>query len=107
MGQHWRAMLAREAGYVVSSNIAPATYTASVVKAKLLKAAYDGTAHFNIEIFPTETSNVVMAFALINDALNPKSAANPAVPLAHPLQLFSIGAWHGGMWTSFGLVPSV
>jgi len=104
--QHWRAMLARQAGVVVSSNIAPATYTHSVTKAKLLKAAYDGTAPFGIEIFPAETSNVVMTGALLDDVFNPQSPSRPDAALAHPMLLFSSGAWHGGMWTMVTSVPS-
>lgn len=41
--QHWRAIIARHEGTVVSSNIAPASSTVSVTKAKLLAAAYAGT----------------------------------------------------------------
>ena len=41
----------REKGYIVSSNIAPASRTESVMKQKLLKAAYDGSAYFDINIF--------------------------------------------------------
>jgi len=104
--QHWRAMLARAEGVTVSSNVAPATYTHSVTKAKLLKAAYDGTAHFKIEIFPAETSNVVMAMSLLFDIFESKSVANPHVELPHPMALFSVGAWHGGMWTCPTLVPT-
>jgi hypothetical protein len=59
--QHWRAMVARQDGTVVSSNVAPASSTVSVTKAKLLAAAYAGTKYFPpIEIFPPSTSNAVM-----------------------------------------------
>merc|ERR1712226_440556 len=104
--QHWRAIVAREAGIWVSSNVAPATYTASVTKARILKAAYDGTANFAIEIFPAETSNVVMAATLLYDIFEPQSPANPNTKLSHPLMLFAVGAWHGGMWRCPVLIPS-
>lgn len=104
--QHWRAIIARHTGVLVSSNVAPATYTASVTKVRILKAAYDGTANFGIEIFPAETSNVVMAAALLYDVFDPSSSANPQVQLPHPLLLFSFGAWHGGMWRCACSVPS-
>lgn len=97
--QHWRSMLARQTGVLVSSNIAPSTYTESVTKARILKAAYDGVSNFaGIEIFPAETSNVVMAATLLYDIFDASSCANPKVQLSHPLMLFSFGAWHGGMW---------
>ncbi len=38
--QHWRAMLAREAGCLVSSNVAPSTRTASVTQNKNFAHAY-------------------------------------------------------------------
>ena len=40
--QHWRAVLCRASGCVVSSNVAPATATASVVSNKSFALAYKG-----------------------------------------------------------------
>jgi len=39
-----------------------------------------------------------MAVKLIYDLHSPDAAANPAVALAHPLELFMEGANHGGIW---------
>ncbi|CAK9100712.1 Very-long-chain (3R)-3-hydroxyacyl-CoA dehydratase hpo-8 (Probable 3-hydroxyacyl-CoA dehydratase) [Durusdinium trenchii] len=60
--QHWRAILSRSKGCVVSSNIAPATATARMH-------------HFKpMEVFQGETSNAVMLGLLVNDLRNPSSA---------------------------------
>ena len=39
--QHWRAMVAREAGCIISSNIAPSTSTVSVVQNKTFGMVYE------------------------------------------------------------------
>ena len=39
-----------------------------------------------------------MAAMRVHDLRNPQGAAHPAVTLAHPLQLLSEGANHGGLW---------
>jgi hypothetical protein len=97
--QHWRAVLSRKAGCVVSSNIAPATATKSVVSNKLFALAYNGMHYFKpMEVFYQETSNAVMSALLINDLQNPQSKANPAVPLENPMQLFTATSFHGGCW---------
>src|SRR5918992_1716196 len=49
--QRWRAMLAREDGSLSSANVAPATNTRSVVKNRMLAAAYLGAPSFGVEIF--------------------------------------------------------
>lgn len=97
--QHWRAMLARRNGSVVSSNIAPATATASVTSNFLFKLAYQGMGNFKpLEVFQQETSNAVMGGLLLNDIMNPNSAANPNKKLTNPLNLFTETAFHGGAW---------
>ena len=96
--QQWRAVTARAAGVPVSANVAPATTTHSVVKNKALAAAYAGADRFQIEIFQPETSNALMAALLVHDLRYPGSAANPAVALANPLELFMEGANHNGLW---------
>eukprot|EP00041_Stephanoeca_diplocostata_P008833 m.132438 g.132438 ORF g.132438 m.132438 type:complete len:540 (-) comp17499_c0_seq3:400-2019(-) len=97
--QHWRAMVARADGVIVSSNVAPASATHSVMKNKLLAAAYAGTDYFPpIEIFPPDTSNAVMTLMLIHDLNNTNSCAHPGTKLANPQNLFTEGAWHGGFW---------
>ncbi|KXS14873.1 hypothetical protein M427DRAFT_135548 [Gonapodya prolifera JEL478] len=97
--QHWRAMVARTEGSIVSSNIAPSTSTASVTHNRLFAWAYGGMHHFKpMEVFAPETSNAVMAALLINDVRNPNSVAHPSVTLDNPLELFREGSFHGGVW---------
>ena len=94
----WRARLARSQGHVVSANVAPATSTRSVTKNRILAAAYAGAPRFGVEVFEPATSNSLMAALLVHDLRNPKAPGNPDVALAHPLELFSQQAGHGGMW---------
>jgi len=97
--QHWRAVTSRSQGCVVSSNIAPATATASVVSNKLFALAYNGLHNFKpMEVFYQDTSNAVMAALLINDLQNPQSAAHPETKLQNPMQLFAATSFHGGAW---------
>lgn len=96
--QRWRATTLRAAGHRVSLNIAPATRTASVVKNRALAAAYAGAGRFGVEVFEPATSTTLMAALLVHDLRNPDAAADPRVPLDHPLDLFIQGANHGGLW---------
>ena len=98
--QHWRAVVAREEyRCTVSSNIAPSTATASVVSNKLFALAYGGMKNFKpVEVFQQETSNVVMGALLLRDVNDAATPANPILPVKNPLQLFSYGAFHGGVW---------
>lgn len=97
--QHWRAMLAREAGCIISSNIAPSTRTASVTQNKNFAYAY-ATMHLfkPYEVPGPETSNAVMTALLIHDLNNPMHNGSPKMPLANPQQIFSSGSFHGGTW---------
>ena len=96
--QQWRATLARHQGQRVSINIAPSTTTHSVTKNPLLKAAFNGAGIFDVEAFEPATTNAIMAALWIHDLRNPKSIANPEVPMDHPLELMMEGANHGGLW---------
>jgi len=97
--QHWRCMLLRESGHIVSTNIAPSTATKSVVSNKSFAAAYGGMHHFKpMEVMYQETSNAVMGALLINDINNEESIANPKNKLSSPLELFAKGSFHGGIW---------
>lgn len=97
--QQWRAILARAAGHVVSSNVAPSTATASVMQNRMFALAYEGMHHFKpVEIFQQDTSNAVMAALLIYDVANEKSIANPLTVTTHPWDLFLSNAFHGGVW---------
>jgi hypothetical protein len=99
MLQRWRAIVAREEGTLTSANVAPATRTRSVVKNKVLAAAYRGAPAFGIEIFEPETSRALMAALLVHDLRDPTAAARPDTPLDHPFDLFADGAAHGGLWS--------
>lgn len=96
--QRWRALAARSAGTPVSLNLAPATRTQSVVKNRVLAAAYAGAGRFGVEVFEPATSNTLMAALLVHDLRNPAAAANPATPLGNPMDLFASAANHGGLW---------
>lgn len=106
--QHWRAVIARSKGCIVSSNIAPATSTQSVTQNRTFAWAYEGMPYFEpYEIFAPETSNAVMSAILFSDLNNPKSAGNPKTPLKNPNQLFSYGSFHGGNWRCAYEVDSI
>jgi hypothetical protein len=97
--QHWRAIIARSKGCIVSSNIAPSTSTASVVHNRTFAWAYEGMPYFTpYEIFAPETSNAVMSAILFHDLNEPSSSGNPKTKLSNPNQLFSFGSFHGGLW---------
>ena len=90
--QRWRGLTANANGSAVSFNVAPATWTRSVTKNRVLAAAYTGARHFGIEIFEPATSRVLMAALLVHD-LN-----EPSPEERHPEMLFSEAAAHGGLW---------
>jgi hypothetical protein len=90
--QRWRGLIAREQGHTVSFNVAPATWTRSVTKNRILAAAYAGAHHHGIEIFPADTCRVLMAAMLVHDLNEPASLEG------HPERLFSDCAAHGGLW---------
>lgn len=97
--QHWRAIIARSKGCIVSSNIAPSTSTASVVHNRTFAWAYEGMPYFKpYEIFAPETSNAVMSAILFYDLNDASSSGNPKTALSNPNQLFSYGSFHGGVW---------
>jgi hypothetical protein len=90
--QRWRATAARAAGTAVSLNVAPATRTRSVLRNRLLAAAYAGAHRFGVEVFEPATSNTLMAALLVHDVC----AAPP--PREHPWQDEAECAAHGGLW---------
>lgn len=96
--QRWRATSARMAGRRVSLNVAPATRTRSVMRNRILAAAYAGAHRFGVEVFEPVTSNTLMAALLVHDLRNPAAPADPAVTLSHPAELTWQGAMHGGLW---------
>jgi hypothetical protein len=90
--QRWRATVAREAGATVSLNIAPPTRTRSVVKNRVLAAAYAGAHRFGAEVFEPATTRALMAALLVHDL----QAGAPAA--AQPWQDEARAAAHGGLW---------
>lgn len=103
--QQWRAMLAWSEGATVSTNVAPSSFTKSVTKAVLLHAAFNGTQSFPpIEVFEPDTSNHVMAAALLFDVLFEDSFARQgrATRNMNPIFLWTENCWHGGMFLSCG-----
>ncbi len=96
--QRWRAMVMRAGDRRVSANVAAATRTRSVVSNRLFAAAYRGCEVFGVEAFDPPTNRALMALALVHDLNGMHTAANPAQPLAHPLELFMDTANHGGFW---------
>jgi len=106
--QHWRAVIARSKGCIVSTNIAPSTSTVSVVHNRTFAWAYEGMPYFEpYEIFAPETSNAVMSAILFNDLNDPKSVANPKTKVSNPQQLFSYNSFHGGLWRAAYEVDSI
>jgi hypothetical protein len=91
--QRWRATLARDAGTTVSMNVAPPTRTRSVMKNRVLAAAYAGAHRFGVEVFEPATCKMLMAALLVHD-LN--TGGGPAH--AHPWQDEAHAAAHGGLW---------
>jgi len=91
--QRWRAATARDAGAMVSMNVAPPTRTRSVVKNRALAAAYAGAHRFAVQVFEPATASTLMAALLVADL---HSAAGP--PREHPWQDEAFAAVHGGLW---------
>jgi hypothetical protein len=90
--QRWRGMLAAADGRPVSFNVAPATWTRSVTRNRVLAAVYHGAHRFGVEIFAPETSRALMAALLVHDLHRAPR------PPSHPEALFGDGAVHGGLW---------
>jgi hypothetical protein len=90
--QRWRATQARSDGLPVSLRVAPATRTRSVIKNRLLAAAFAGAHRFGIEVFEPATSNTLMAALLVHDLC----AGRPAED--HPWRDEAFAAAHGGLW---------
>jgi len=106
--QHWRAVVARSKGSIVSSNIAPATSTVSVVQNRTFAWAYEGMPYFKpYEIFAPETSNAVMSAILFSDLNDPENASNPKNKLNNPNELFKYGSFNGGAWRCAYEVDSI
>ena len=91
--QRWRATLARDDGAAVSLNVAPPTRTRSVLKNRVLAAAYAGATRFGVEVFEPATCQTLMAALLVYDL---HTGGGPA--RAQPWQDEAHAAAHGGLW---------
>ena len=96
--QRWRAITAREAGTIVSCNVAPASYTRSVTKNRLFMIAYRGAGVFGLNAYKPETTKALMAAMLLYDLHHPDASAQPSTELGNPHELFMRGANHCGTW---------
>ncbi len=82
----------------MSVHIAPPSLTGSVLKNKLMAAAYRAAGIFGAEAFEPATASALMAALLVHDLRHAQAAANPQTPIAHPLLLLAEAAHHGGLW---------
>ena len=96
--QHWRALVARAQGMRVSFHVAPPALTGSVLKNRLIAAAYRAADRFGAQAFEPATAAALMAALLVHDLRHPQAPAQPQVVLAHPLRLLTEAACHGGLW---------
>ncbi len=90
--QRWRALVADQHDVAVSFNVAPPSWTRSVVKNRVLAAAYAGAKYFGGEVFASETCRVLMAALLVHD-LHQRPVRH-----SHPEAIFTDCAAHGGLW---------
>ena len=65
--QRWRAIVANAGGAAGAVHVAPPTRTRSVLKNRVLAAAYAGASLFGVETFEPATSRALMAALLIHD----------------------------------------
>lgn len=89
----WRATVAHHEGRRLSTTVAPASWTRSVTKNKVLASVYAGAHHFDVEIFHPETAGPLLAAKLVADVHAPTTQ-----PGDHPELIFSHDAAHGGLW---------
>ncbi|GAA4590632.1 hypothetical protein BJY16_000005 [Actinoplanes octamycinicus] len=87
----WRATLARRDG-LVSFAVAPPTRTRSVLRNRLLKAAYAGAHLFDVEVFDPAVASRLMAVLMVHQLRKPR-AADPAAWRDE-----TVAAAHGGLW---------
>lgn len=91
--QRWRASLAVAGGRPVSINVAPLTYTKSLMSSKTLMAACTGAKRFGIEVLEPETTQALMAIMLVHDLRAGRRRHRE--PWREELH----GAAHNGLWT--------
>ena len=85
--QHWRAIIARK----VSSNIAPATFTVSVVQNCTFAWAYEGMPYFKpYEIFAPKTSNPMSCSSTVHSTVVSGGVRMRLIASVRPLYLFTL-----------------
>lgn len=92
--QRWRASMAVANGRTVSVNVAPLTFTKSLMSSKALLAACTGATRFGIEVLEPETSQALMAILLVHDMRAGRRRHRE--PWREELN----AAVHNGLWTS-------
>ena len=90
--QRWRAVLEHNSGRRVSTTVAPASWTRSVTKNRVLASVYAGASPFGIEVFEADTARALMAAKLVADTYRA-----PRERTEHPESVFADAA-HGGLW---------
>jgi hypothetical protein len=96
--QQWRAVAASADGCRVSTHIAPPSLIGSVLKNRMMAAAYRSAGMFGVEAFEPDTASAQMAALLVHHLRHPQAVASPATALSHPLLLLADAANHGGLW---------
>ncbi len=95
--QMWRAVQARNAGIVVSVNMAPGCRTESVTHASAAASALEGQALFApLLAFDSSEVSCVMAMLLLWDLHSPASTARPSNHLRNHNEIFLQNNFHGG-----------
>jgi hypothetical protein len=95
--QMWRAVQARNAGTLVSVNMAPGCRTESVTHASAAANALEGQALFApLLAFDSSEVSCVMAMLLLWDLHSPTSTARPSHPLRNHNDIFLQNNFHGG-----------
>lgn len=93
--QRWRGVAALADETPVSANLAPATRTRSVVRNRVLAAAYAGADNFGVEVFEPATSTALMAALLVYDL---RTRGSSTAPQPKGEAVFTSKAVHGGLW---------
>eukprot|EP01065_Artemidia_motanka_P038427 TRINITY_DN47279_c0_g1_i1.p1 TRINITY_DN47279_c0_g1~~TRINITY_DN47279_c0_g1_i1.p1 ORF type:complete len:549 (+),score=171.12 TRINITY_DN47279_c0_g1_i1:70-1647(+) len=97
--QHWRAIVARADGAVVSAKMGPPMYTESMVHVDTLRIALNGMQGFApLAAFQPDTAAAVLTMLLLRDVTDETAPAHPGVPLTNPMEVLSDAAFHGGCW---------
>lgn len=94
--QRWRAVMTQAEGDFGVVHVAPPTRTRSVLRNRVLAAAYRGASLFDVEIFAPETSRTLMAAVLVHDLqVHRRGGAAGRVRSEYEL---TAAAAHGGLW---------